>query len=71
MAKRKPKDHSGRQRNGNSKLQDLATFRENPAEQHPTTDQGLRINDEINGDPGGWTWRPDGSGRRGSGGSAS
>jgi len=48
MAKRKPKDQNGRQRNGNAKVQDLAAFRENPAEQHLTTDQGLRINDDQN-----------------------
>ena len=48
MAKRKPKDHNGRQRNENAKVQDLAAFRENPEEQHLTTDQGLRINDDQN-----------------------
>jgi len=29
-------------------VQDLAAFRENPEEQHLTTDQGLRINDDQN-----------------------
>jgi hypothetical protein len=48
MAKRKQRDQNGKQRAGNPKMRDLATFRESPEGQHLTTDQGLRINDDQN-----------------------
>jgi len=43
--KRRPKPAKGKSNSNNEKVNDLAPFRENSAEEFLTTNQGLRIND--------------------------
>ena len=46
--KRRPKPPKGKSTSNNKKVNDLAPFRENSAEEFLTTNQGLRINDDQN-----------------------
>ena len=46
--KRRPKPTKGKSNSNNEKVNDLAPFRENSAEEFLTTNQGLRINDDQN-----------------------
>src|SRR6186713_2699138 len=46
--KRRPKPAKGKSNSNNEKVNDLAPFRENSAEEFLTTNQGLRINDDQN-----------------------
>src|SRR4026209_1574839 len=46
--KHRPKSTKSKSNNNNQKVNDLAPFRENSAEEFLTTNQGLRINDDQN-----------------------
>jgi len=46
--KHRPKSTKGKSNSNNKKVNDLAPFRENSAEEFLTTNQGLRINDDQN-----------------------
>ena len=46
--KRRPKPAKSKSTSNNEKVNDLAPFRENSAEEFLTTNQGLRINDDQN-----------------------